>query len=562
MRLGFIILAHENLHRVGQVLDHLTSQNCPVALHIDAHADKEEFDKLYARFGNNELVKFTARFHCQWGCFSLVQATLDASEAFLKAFPNVQHVTLLSGACLPIRPINQLKSFLSRNSATDFVESVSVKNERWVKGGLNEERFKFYFPVSWRNSRWVFDRLVGLQRRFKVSRKIPDGVNLFMGSQWWCLTRKTLDAILNDPRRPEFDRFFKKTWIPDESYFQSLARLHSERLESRSLTFAKFDSQGKPFILYDDHFRLMEKADAFFVRKVWAGADQMYEKLLDKTRSNIPMKKVQRRQVISYFDAAIQVRKSGGIGHYMAGRFPKKKLDEAGPTVAPYTVFVGPNHIFPEFPDWLAKQTETIVHGNLFERQGFHFANDAELFTGNLVNNVRIRNRNPRSFLSNLLWNENSERQSFQFNLQDHHRVRATIMGDPNAHIVFVKDSWLLPFRDMKATGANTLSKAQNLQQIENKFLAEANHSSAKAKLTLFELQDVLENPTSLLTVAQESVGHEPQSRILSLPNMVDLKGLPALAKRLRNQGLSLPPIKLNRVNQRSTHQEKLKAVD
>ena len=47
-----------------------------------------------------------------------------------------------------------------------------------------------------------------------------------MGSQWWCLTRATLRAILRDPDRPALARYFRGVWIPDESYFQTLARRH------------------------------------------------------------------------------------------------------------------------------------------------------------------------------------------------------------------------------------------------------------------------------------------------------------------------------------------------
>src|SRR5690606_27098264 len=127
-------------------------------------------------------------------------------------------VMTVSGACLPLRPVSELAEYLARHPDRDFIESVNAQDVGWTVGGLNEERFTLSFPFSYRRQRKLFDRYVGLQRRLRVRRRIPAGLNPHLGSQWWCLTRITLNAILRDPRRAEFDRFFRWAWIPDESY--------------------------------------------------------------------------------------------------------------------------------------------------------------------------------------------------------------------------------------------------------------------------------------------------------------------------------------------------------
>jgi hypothetical protein len=107
------------------------------------------------------------------------------------------------------------------------------------------ERFTLRFPFSWRTQRWLFDRYVRLQRLVGFQRSIPNGIVPHLGSQWWCLTRQTLSAILQGPDRALYDRYFRRVWIPDESYFQTLVRQVSGNVESRSLTLSKFDFQGK-----------------------------------------------------------------------------------------------------------------------------------------------------------------------------------------------------------------------------------------------------------------------------------------------------------------------------
>jgi hypothetical protein len=130
-----------------------------------------------------------------------VEASQTASEMLLEEFPSVRHVYLVSGSCLPLRPVEDLRSYLAARPMTDFIESVTISEVDWTVGGLNEERFEYRFPFSWKRQRFLFDRYVELQRKLGLVRDMPEGITPHLGSQWWCLTRQTLSAILEDPRR-------------------------------------------------------------------------------------------------------------------------------------------------------------------------------------------------------------------------------------------------------------------------------------------------------------------------------------------------------------------------
>lgn len=252
MSIGIILLAHSHLQRAAALASALARDGCKVVVHVDGKTPEDEFKPFAAAFKDSENVIFAPRVVCEWGAFSLTQASLAAADFLLRQWPGVRHVCQVSGACLPLRPLPELQRFLENNDGTDFIESYSASDSRWVKDGLSEERFSLYFPFSWRDRRKWFDWSVALQRRLGIRRKMPDGLEPHIGSQWWCLSRPTLAAILNDPERPRYDRFFRKCWIPDESYFQTLVRKHSKRVECSSLTFSRFDHQGKPHIFYDD----------------------------------------------------------------------------------------------------------------------------------------------------------------------------------------------------------------------------------------------------------------------------------------------------------------------
>jgi len=199
------------------------------------------------------------------GVVMLVHTALNRAEEVIRHW-SAAGCPLASGSCLPLRPIDDLTDYLEKRPRTDFIESATTADVPWTQGGLDFERFTLRFPFSWRKNRFLFDRYVEFQRRFKMYRRVPAGIVPHMGSQWWCLTRQTLSAILEDPDRSIYDTYFKRVWIPDESYFQTLVRLYSQNIESRSLTLSKFDYQGKPHIFYDDHLQLLRRSDCFVAR--------------------------------------------------------------------------------------------------------------------------------------------------------------------------------------------------------------------------------------------------------------------------------------------------------
>jgi hypothetical protein len=126
-------------------------------------------------------------------------------------------------------PGEELQAYLDDRPRTDFIESVTTADVGWTIGGLNIERFTLRFPFSWRKPTQAVRRLCAAAAQWVAQRRIPEGLVPHLGSQWWCLTRQTLSAILERPGRAAHDRYFRRVWIPDESYFQTLVRQHSTK---------------------------------------------------------------------------------------------------------------------------------------------------------------------------------------------------------------------------------------------------------------------------------------------------------------------------------------------
>jgi hypothetical protein len=349
-----------------------------------------------------------------------------------------------------------------------------------------------------------------------------------------------LRKILDDPKRHANDVYFKDCWIPDESYFQSLARTHSERIEVRSLTFSKFDGEGRPFVMYDDHLERLKDTDAFFARKVWVGADLLYDRLLSEDRPEVPLSKAGTLRLNTYFDQATRMRANGGVGRYNPGRFPGGKAGLKPQTVRPYAVYIGLGDLFKDIPDWLAQNTSAVQHGNVFHRHKVEFERDTEIRDGNLTANVKIRNRDPRGFLRNMLWNQKGKHHGFQFDLRDHQRVRAAILQDRHARILIIRESWILKYLAGIEKGKNVPSYARRLQNMERSLLHLATQKSTQAKIHLVDLQEVLEHPAKVLNMAVNLVPRTEVQAIHSLPKMIDLARVNEVILELRNQGMAI----------------------
>ena len=75
--------------------------------------------------------------------------------------------------------------------------------------------------------------------------------------------------------------FFSTTWIPDETFFQTLVRhLVPEReIESRTLTFKMFSDYGMPVSFYNDQYDLLISQDFLFARKISPEATLLQDRL-------------------------------------------------------------------------------------------------------------------------------------------------------------------------------------------------------------------------------------------------------------------------------------------
>jgi hypothetical protein len=281
-QIAFILLSHKDPEGIIAQTLRLTAAGDCVAIHFDARSSQDDYARIRAALAGNSRVTFARRrIRCGWGEWSLVAATLSAVEAALQDFPGATHLYMLSGDCMPIKTAEYVRAFLEREEA-DYIESFDFFGSDWIKTGLKEERLVYRHWFNERQRKWWFYKSLEVQQKFGLSRKIPEDLQMRIGSQWWCLRRRTVEAVLDFlKRRPDIPRFFSTTWIPDETFFQTLvAHLVPDReIRSRTLTFLMFTDYGMPVTFYDDHHDLLLAQGYLFARKISPEAKALKDRL-------------------------------------------------------------------------------------------------------------------------------------------------------------------------------------------------------------------------------------------------------------------------------------------
>ena len=280
--IAFILLCHKNPSAIVQQARQLTAVGDYMSIHFDASASMQDYEMIRSELEGHPNITFAKkRVKCGWGEWSLVRATLNAVEAAVEAFPRATHFYMVSGDCMAIKTAEYAHDFLDRNDK-DYIESFDFFESDWIKTGMKGDRLYYRHFLNERTHKYWFYKLFEWQKRLGLKRKIPSDLQVMIGSQWWCLRRLTIEKILEFcQKRKDILRFFSTTWIPDETFFQTLTRhlVPEVQIECRTQTYLMFSDYGMPINFYNDHYDMLLSQDFLFARKISPEASELRERL-------------------------------------------------------------------------------------------------------------------------------------------------------------------------------------------------------------------------------------------------------------------------------------------
>ncbi len=283
-RIAFILLCHKDPEAVIGQARGLAASGDAVVVHLDARAPQADWLRLRDGLsGQAGIAVVQRRMRCGWGEWSLVAATISALRLALERFADATHFYLVSGDCMAIKSAAHAHEMLEADPA-DWIESFDFFESGWIKTGMRDERLTRWHLFNERDRKGLFYLSLAVQRRLGITRAVPADIRPMIGSQWWCLRRGTVEAVLGFlDARPDVRRLFRWSWIPDETMFQTLVRqlVARDEIRSRSPTFLTFTDYGMPATFHNDHYDLLLGQDALFARKISPGATRLRERLRD-----------------------------------------------------------------------------------------------------------------------------------------------------------------------------------------------------------------------------------------------------------------------------------------
>jgi len=454
MKLCFIILAHDKMDRLVRLINLILKQECAVCLHLDKKVPEKDVTSLQDKIDvSNSPFLLVDRVKCAWGTFSLVEAVLNAVKKIDESGYSPDYVYLISGADIPVKPISSLKEFLKHNHGREYIESFNINDQQWIKDGLTTERYERYFVFNFQNHRWLFDFSIKVQRLLGIKRKFPESYKPHFGSQWWCLTWKSIMAIHAISKQSKIRLFFKAVWIPDELFFQSMIRKVAEEndIVNYSLTFYRFNHQGKPILIYKDRLKALRQMPYFFARKLGQYETGVYSDLMNIQNEEMTLNGDTLKQLgenVSLYDSYVQKNK---VGHSAIHRKITKLSNLAGLQVnnRPYFILLG------AFEDELGKLSDLlndfdgiVCHRRLFNIQEIQFKGGDDSDILYRKDDIPLRDYCPPIFLCDLINSEPKSIVGFLCMREDFRRVisgfenwlSSAIQWDQNCKVVIIKN--------------------------------------------------------------------------------------------------------------------------
>jgi len=280
---------------------------------------------------NNKAVLTKKRYNGNWGGFGVVEATIEGIRQILSEQHDCTHITLLSGADYPIKPIKEYESFLFNNPYKSFVRhwkfypfsemmsdvknpwchSAEVQKLRLTRYYHNLFNIRYSIPPLENSGYFQFNALQKIKHyvnfrgkgftnnyseelvqllnsyRYKFPRKVPlEKIN--GGSQWWTLNRKHAEYIIDYyDNNKRITNFFRKIMLPDETFLQTILinSQYSNEVVNDNLRLINFEGDSlHPSIITYDNFEDLKKSNAYFARKFDMTIDG---KILDMIDENL-----------------------------------------------------------------------------------------------------------------------------------------------------------------------------------------------------------------------------------------------------------------------------------
>jgi hypothetical protein len=277
------MLFHKDPQLLSRAIKMLSSADCGFFVHIDAKSDFRQFSMITL----DNVIFCDKRVPVHWGEFSQIEATMLLLHKALVSSANYDYFVFLQGSTYPLRSGVYIQRFLKQNRGLEFMNAVKMPAPGYPLSKINTLRYPSDKPLR-RFSARALAKLGMAQRDY---RKYLPGIEAYSGHACWALSRDASTFVTGFvTSNPHFVEYFRNTFAPDESFFQTILGNSPFRVNIRkNLVYADWSASpgDHPAMLNDEHMRLFEAREKVWVEDEWGAGEMLFARKLSDDRLDL-----------------------------------------------------------------------------------------------------------------------------------------------------------------------------------------------------------------------------------------------------------------------------------
>lgn len=205
--IGYFILLHRFPEQFKRMFRAIYAPGNSYVIHVDKGSGAEFAADIAEFLTPYQGVAIIESKKALWGGYSLVDAELRGMAKLLAMSSSWTHYINLSGQDYPLKSQAYVRDFLRANPRRQYIRALDQRAIR---------------PDTLNRVSHMFVEALGRMFRTRLPRAFLKGATPFIGTQWKVVTRSFCQFAVHHPSADRFKAFYRRSFIPDEAFFQTL----------------------------------------------------------------------------------------------------------------------------------------------------------------------------------------------------------------------------------------------------------------------------------------------------------------------------------------------------
>lgn len=270
---AYLVIAHNQYEQLQLLVSLLDDRRNDIYVHIDRKSSRP--NNLKTRYSGLYLLPESKSVDVRWGDVSQIQCELNLYETALRSGKPYSFFHLLSGVCLPIKPINSIYDFFEKHTGINFIGFCKYDENNYIDRILKRHYFTKYYKERSMINR-AFLKMLRIIVEFCVNSISPQRRSYTIykkGANWCSLTNEFVEYLIKN--KDNILAHYKRSYCADEVYKQTLI-WNSDFKKTIFNTHNEFEGclrlidwdRGNPYVFSsDEDYSLIAKSSAFYARK-------------------------------------------------------------------------------------------------------------------------------------------------------------------------------------------------------------------------------------------------------------------------------------------------------